>query len=153
VNVNDRLSIDDEMRFAAVAADPALITDPAEATRWVGYLDFAIAAVKAQMDLALLKAATRLPSEEKQAWYRRAAYSLRCKEAERERLVRREQELRGVDPYEAERAAIELKRRRVEVEEERQWRRVFVRIVSEEVEATRFRQWVDKARAEAGGTA
>jgi hypothetical protein len=148
------LTVDEDLRLTEVAADPAKITDREEAMKWIVYLETEIANISAQLDTAARMAGYRLPSEEQQAWYRKAAFARRYKEADRDRLVRRERELRtGVADTaemaeaEAKLEDIRLRQRRLEVDEERQWRRRFVDIVGRNMDAGKFWAWVKEAKA------
>jgi hypothetical protein len=152
------LTVDEEIRLDAVKKDPRLITDIVEAETWIAHLGHAIAAIEVQLEEARLQASWRLPSQESQAWYRRAGYAKAYLINDREAMCRRERELRGVlgfgEVAEADRVALEtiqeqLKLRRTEIQAETGWRKHFVDLARIRLKPDEYETMVDAAKIRA----
>lgn len=101
--------------------DPAKIQDHATAIVVIETLESEIAAIQAQLDLAVVRASLRPMSPAAEAWFRRASYAGSLRRRELHRVIQRDRELRGtkgsaVTPPKRDKEAGRIKQERLLLE-------------------------------------
>lgn len=82
--------------ITAMIDDTASILDHATAAAIIDLLDREVASIRTQISAAEIAAGNRPLTEEAQAWAKRAAYAAAIKGQQRQRVERRDKELRGL---------------------------------------------------------